>query len=156
MSAVLFICGLIHLPNLIFYRNGVYNVVGKTDLPKSLFGSAICNSTEWVVCSDCTKTQWDSLEERDRFANATDGTNLVLQNTCRGGELPQGLVSLAVLFFLVCVLLILSVYLGAREVRFDEDKVTSTDYTVIVKNPPKDAYNPDDWRDFFTQFAEKQ
>lgn len=25
-----------------------------------------------------------------------------------------------------------------------------------VKNPPKDAYNPDDWRDFFSQFAEKQ
>ena len=25
-----------------------------------------------------------------------------------------------------------------------------------MRNPPSDAYNPDDWRDFFSQFAEKQ
>jgi hypothetical protein len=28
--------------------------------------------------------------------------------------------------------------------------------TLVVRNPPKDAYNPDDWRDFFSQFADKQ
>jgi hypothetical protein len=27
---------------------------------------------------------------------------------------------------------------------------------VVVKNPPKDAYNPDDWRDFFQQFGDSQ
>jgi hypothetical protein len=35
-------------------------------------------------------------------------------------------------------------------------RITSSDYTVVVQNPPPDAFNPDEWRDFFTQFASKQ
>ena len=34
--------------------------------------------------------------------------------------------------------------------------MSASDYTVIVKNPPKDALDPDEWRDFFTQFTERQ
>ena len=83
-------------------------------------------------------------------------TVLVQRNDCEGGRLPQGVVNLAALGFLTVIFLLLSIYLGAREVRFDEDKVTSTDYSILVKNPPKDAYDPDEWRDFFSQFAEKQ
>jgi hypothetical protein len=156
MAGVLLLCGLIHLPNLVFYRNSDYSSVGKEYLVASLRGSAICTDTEWVVCTDCSLDQWNNKEEADRFAVASDGTVLVLRNLCPGGEIPQGVVSLTVLVVLVVVLFLLSFYLGAREVRFDEDKVTSTDYSIIVKNPPKDAYDPDEWRDFFTQFAEKQ
>jgi hypothetical protein len=156
MAIVLFICGLIHLPNLIFYRNEYNGDVIKDIDVLSLFGSAVCTDVEWVVCPDCQFEQWKTPEERSRFLVANDGTKLVLHNLCPGGEVPQGVVSLVVLFFLVIVLCLLSLYLGAREVRFDEDKITCTDYSVIVKNPPKDAYDPDEWRDFFTQFAEKQ
>ena len=35
-------------------------------------------------------------------------------------------------------------------------RLTSTDYSVVVRNPPKDAYDPDLWRDFFDQFSQKQ
>jgi hypothetical protein len=35
-------------------------------------------------------------------------------------------------------------------------RLTSTDYSVTVRNPPPDAYDPDMWRDFFEQFADKQ
>jgi Cytosolic domain of 10TM putative phosphate transporter len=35
-------------------------------------------------------------------------------------------------------------------------RLTSTDYSIVVRNPPPDAYDPDEWRDFFEQFAEKQ
>jgi hypothetical protein len=156
MALVLLLAGLIHLPNLIFYRSSDYSSTAKEDLSWSLKGSAVCNTTEWVVCKDCKESEWHAFEEKDRIAFAPNGPVLVLQNLCNGGELPQGLVNLSVLFFLVVVLCLLAAYLGAREVRFDEDKLTSTDYSVIVKNPPKDAYNPDEWRDFFAQFAEKQ
>jgi hypothetical protein len=156
MALVLFVCGLIHLPNLIFYRNDYNGDVLKDVLSLSLRGSAVCTDTDWVVCSDCRANQWGSAEERNRYQIADDGTILVLHNLCPGGEVPQGVVSLVVLAFLVVVLVLLSLYLGAREVRFDEDKITCTDYSVIVKNPPKDAYDPDEWRDFFSQFAEKQ
>lgn len=35
-------------------------------------------------------------------------------------------------------------------------RITSSDYTVLVQNPPPDAFDPDEWRDFFSQFALKQ
>jgi hypothetical protein len=158
MALVLFICGCIHLPNLIFYRNSDY--IGESSKANltiwSIRGSAVCTNTSWVVCSDCTGEQWNNNEEQDRFRVTDDNITLVLKNFCPGGEIPQGAVNLVVLFFLIVVLFLLSIYLGEREIRFDEDKITATDYSVIVKNPPSDAYDPDEWRDFFTQFAEKQ
>lgn len=33
--------------------------------------------------------------------------------------------------------------------------MTATDYSVLVANPPPDAIDPDEWRDFFNQFADK-
>lgn len=33
-------------------------------------------------------------------------------------------------------------------------RLTATDYSVLVANPPPDAINPDEWRDFFGQFAD--
>jgi hypothetical protein len=47
-------------------------------------------------------------------------------------------------------------YLSKLEVRFDEDNTSAPDYTLIVKNPPADAYDPDEWRDFFEKYASKQ
>ena len=37
-------------------------------------------------------------------------------------------------------------FLGKKEVRFDEDKTTAADYTIIIHNPPPEAVDPDDWR----------
>ena len=155
MALVLFVAGLIHLPNLIFYRSQEYSVDSK-DVPWSLRGSAVCTTTEWVACLDCTEEQWSSEDQRRGFGRSANDTALIERNACDGGSLPQGVVNLVALFFLAGVMYLLSIYLGAREVRFDEDKVTSTDYSILVKNPPKDAYDPDEWRDFFSQFADKQ
>jgi hypothetical protein len=35
-------------------------------------------------------------------------------------------------------------------------RLTAADFSVVVRNPPKDAYDPDEWREFFSQFQEKQ
>jgi Cytosolic domain of 10TM putative phosphate transporter len=35
-------------------------------------------------------------------------------------------------------------------------RITSSDYTVAVNNPPKDAFNADEWRNFFSQFTSNQ
>ena len=154
LAGILFCVGLIHLPNLMFYRTD-YSENDK-DMRWSLRGSAVCTTTEWVVCVDCTSKQWNTTDEQLRFGTTEDGTVLVERNACSTDLLPRGIVNLVGLFFLTVVFFVLSFYLRAREVRFDEDKVTSTDYSLIVKNPPKDAYDPDEWRDYFSQFAEKQ
>lgn len=159
MAAVLFLAGIIHLPNLVFYRSTDYSPAGKgpsSDLSWSLYGSAVCTTTEWVACEDCTVAEWATDAEKARIGTAANGRTVVQRLACEGGGLQQGVVNWVVLFMLTGVLFFLSIYLGAREVRFDEDKTTATDYTIVIKNPPPDAYDPHEWRDFFAQFSEKQ
>jgi hypothetical protein len=48
MAVVLLIAGLIHLPNLVFYRSSEYCSASKSDISWSLQGSAVCTSYEWV------------------------------------------------------------------------------------------------------------
>jgi hypothetical protein len=155
MAMALLVAGLIHIPNLMFYRSTDYSPAGKRQgsIPTwSLYGSAVCTTYEWVACTDCAGRSWTT-----GWANYTaDGSLLIRRSACNGGNFQQGLVNWSVLLLLTGVLVFLAIYLGAREVRTDEDQVTATDYTVVVKNPPPDAYDPDEWRDYFAQFAEKQ
>lgn len=125
MAVVLFIAGLCHLPNQIFYRTG-YNPKPKEINGISLLGSAICTSSEWVACEDCVVDDWSTIDEKVRFAEVQDGNGtiaLLERLTCNWGELSHGLVNWGVLFLLTGTLVLLAIYLGAREVRFDEDKV---------------------------------
>jgi hypothetical protein len=179
MAGVLFAAGLLHIPNLRFFRSKEYSPAGKgpkNGLNWSLYGSAVCTTREWVACANCTAKEWSSPVEEQRFGNYTaDSTILIERSDCNVDSLlEQGIVNWVVLFVLTLVLIVLAIYLGAREVRFDEDKVTATDCkyhyktvspislsspssdSVVIKNPPPDAYDPDEWRDFFAQFAEKQ
>lgn len=68
----------------------------------------------------------------------------------------QAIILFATFLFLVISMTFLSCYLNAREVLSDESKLTASDYSVLVRNPPPNAYDPDEWRTFFQQFAHKQ
>jgi hypothetical protein len=86
----------------------------------------VCTTFDWVVCENCTASEWSSGEEKDRFgiASNADGTNttLVLKNGCDGAQFEQGIVNWLTLLLLIIAAFLMSVYLRAREVRFDEDK----------------------------------
>ena len=149
------------LPNLLYFSGKVYSDGQSGIRSFSLKGSAICTIGEWVVCTTCTWTDFNNLEERDRFANSTDSvtgevTTLVLRNACDRPGFREGIVNYAGLIFLIACFLLFGVYQRKRERLFDESKQTATDYSVVVNNPPPDAYDCDEWRDFFTQFADKQ
>ena len=120
----------------------------------ALEGSAVCTLTYWAVCDDCPEEKFLG-EAAERYAEAEDRTILVLRNACRFG-LEQGVINWATWLFFFLFLAGMSMYLRAREIRFDEDKLTSSDYSVLVKNPPPDALDPEEWRDYFAQFSEKQ
>jgi hypothetical protein len=126
MAGFLLIAGLINLPNILFYASKDYSENGKDHLSFSLKTSMICTTFDWAVCEDCTPNEWNSNEEKDRFGIAQngDGTNttLVLKNGCDGGQFEQGIVNWATLLLLIIGASLMSVYLRAREVRFDEDK----------------------------------
>jgi hypothetical protein len=82
------------------------------------------------VCADCATSQYKtrrSADDRNRIGWAIHpvtglNTTLVERTDCQGGNLPQGSVNWACLLFLLGSMILVHKYLGAREVRFDEDK----------------------------------
>jgi hypothetical protein len=124
MSGILLFAALINIPTILFYASTDYSPNGKDQLTFSLQGSAICTTYVWVVCqlNQCPADLF--LTER-RLATrgvAEDGTVLVLRNGCDGGQLPQGMTNWTTLLLLILLVSLASIYLRAREVRFNEDK----------------------------------
>lgn len=154
-AALMFVCGLINLPAMLYYASDEYNGDSVQDYQPSLKASAVCNNTEWVACTDCTESDWQPDTSRMRFGTSEAGerTTLVLRNSCNGASAAIGYTNFATLAFVLVAVGLFSYYLRAREIRFDEDKVTTTDYSVVVQNPPPDAIDPEVWRDFFSKFA---
>lgn len=72
-----------------------------------------------------------------------------LRNNCDGGTRRQGFVNYASLFALIVGALMIYIKNNRLEVQFDEDEQTAQDYSILVKNPPEDAYDPEEWKKFF-------
>lgn len=152
MLCIMFLlAGLANITNIHYYAQ---KYSGEKNRGWALEGSAVCTLEYWAVCDDCPEEMFQG-EAAKRLAEAEDGTILVQRNACRFG-LEQGIINWATWLFFFVFLAGMSMYLRAREIRFDEDKLTSSDYSVLVKNPPADALDPEEWRDFFEQFSEKQ
>ncbi|CAB9497647.1 protease [Seminavis robusta] len=155
LSLMFLVCAILNIPNMMYYASPTYST-GKEHLPWSLRASAICTRTKWVVCADCTADHWSWAEEGSTFATAPDGTVLVQRNDCGGRMIMDGILDYATFVFVAVFMTLLAVYMHAREICFDEDRLTADDYTIEVLNPPPDANDPVEWRDFFTEFALKQ
>ena len=152
MAVILIVAGFISLPNLLYFSGSEYSD-GQHDLQATtLAGTAICTLKDWVVCTDCTKDDYDGIPVPDTTTNAM----LVLRNGCGRPGLTEGIVNYASLIFLMICFLLFGLYQRKREILFDESKQTATDYSVVVRNPPPDAYDCEKWRDFFSQFAAKE
>lgn len=129
-ALVMLIAGIINISSINYYGSSKYNGDASLDsLAMPLRGSAVCLDTEWVVCEDCTLDDWN--QDKRRFATSGD-TILVLRNLCKGAELENSISNLTTLFFLLITVGIFSYYLRLREIRFDEDKVTTTDCKYYV------------------------
>lgn len=152
---LMLVCGLINIPAIMFYSSDKYNGDAPQDYAMVLRGSAVCNNTQWVVCTDCEFSDWsrDLGRIATGFSATGENATLVLRNLCGGATKEIGFTNFATIIFVLISLTVFSYYLHAREVRFDEDKVTTTDYSIVVDNPPPDALDTDQWRNFFSQFA---
>jgi len=159
-AITMFVCGCINIPSIIYFGSAAYNEGTEGGVSALKRSSAVCTNVEWVVCSTCKQNDWNSspntAPERFIRANGPDDvlTNLVLKNRCSFEEFSLGWPNLITLGFVLISVSIFSIYLRAREVRFDEDKVTTADYSLCVVNPPPDAKDPDEWRDFFEKYTE--
>lgn len=167
VGIIFFSAGIINIANMIYYASDEYDINDDRSsvikLMMLLHLSAICTDREWVLCSEGCDTHpkwWDTIFTDQYYGtaiNSDDGEEVVLINrtTCLPAEFEQGIVNYGTMLFLLLSLSIFFWYLGKREVRFDEDNTIAPDYSIVVNNPPPDAVDPDEWKDFFEKFADK-
>jgi hypothetical protein len=157
LSYIMLFAGIMSLPNLYFYGSDEYNAVNEFSWFQALRSSAVCTDHDWEACPTCTLSQWDyfpSTSERYAEAKTDDGTTLKFTkiNNCyitRGA----GVVAYVTMLFVCLALYVLAKVSRYKEVKFDEASRTTTDYSVEVVNPPKDAKDVDEWKEFFAQFG---
>lgn len=159
---IFILVGSLNIYNMIYFSSTKYDPGTETvPLLQMLKYSAVCTDREWVVCSEgCDeKNSWDSIFTNNYYGTATDenGDMVVLINktTCDMAEFIPGMVSYGTLLLLILCMSLYIWYLKKREIRFEEDNSSAADYSVVVHNPPPDALDPDEWRDFFDKFADK-
>ena len=172
-----FLAGLLNIPNILYFMSDEYtnlnNVSTNPDSgimvrwPKKIWarGSGGCPNQQWVPCPDCTvddPSVWitDGLDPT-RFANGTldAGTNdsgltpsflvFALRNNCQINTTQTGFINYATLFVLIGGICMLQLYLKGMTLLFDEDEQTAKDYSIIIRNPPGNANDPNEWRNFF-------
>jgi hypothetical protein len=75
----------------------------------------------------------------------------VRRNNCNAATLQQGMYNFATLIFVMLGILVINEYLRRHEISFDEDEQTTSDYSIVVENPPGDASDPLEWKRFFEE-----
>eukprot|EP00980_Cylindrotheca_fusiformis_P003466 scaffold774_cov75-Cylindrotheca_fusiformis.AAC.3 len=117
-------------------------------------GSAVCTQTAWVPCMDCICSSSDQGWHRTERCEVRGNLTFVVKNQCMEDDYSKlwvlGLINYAVLVFLVIsIYFALGRHLDKEAIVFDEDEQTAQDYSILIKNPPPNANDPEEWREFF-------
>ena len=162
MTVIFLLAGCLNVKNMLYYSSREYDPdrfdeeKGGFPLLPTLKYSTVCMTREWVVCLDCdeNKDSWNSIFANKYYGTATDlvtgeRTTLIQRTTCRGAEFQQGIWNLVTLILMILLIALFMWYQSRIEIRLDENKTTASDYTILVSNPPGDALDPEEWREFF-------
>ena len=172
VAVIMLITALIHIPTFLYYASSDYSSSGYTAVKTLLRGSAICTDNEWVPCPSCNAIndaddgfdlsditmRWkEELWTNNRLMKSDDGLIFGLKNTCAEGDADylyaRGIVSWVATMFIVIALLVFGEYQRKLAVEFDERNVTATDFSIEIKNPPKDAIDADEWKEYLENVA---
>ena len=103
---------------------------------------------EYVACTyiDCFLNVTDQAPYAD-----TDSVTLhfALKHRCNSPRLREGLINLLTVAVFIMGAVVIRFRQNKLVVEFDEDEQTSQDYSIVVQNPPADAHDPQEWKDFF-------
>jgi len=154
------IAGLINIPNMLYFSGPEYSDNSQNDINWYLVGSAGCNANEWVPCPDCQTQNFD--HNRRIIVQSKGGVNLpyLLKHTCGAQDdghdtgnmrFEDSLISLATTIFIVASLVIISIYQNKKEIAFHKDEQAVQDYSIVIRNPPVNATNPEEWKNFFEE-----
>ena len=154
VAFITLIAGCINLPNILYYASDDYSK-SQPGVQFLLKGSAICTEQVWVPCPSCSVD--DFAFSRSRIAGTTTVTSngglqtlvFALKNTCDGAKFRVGIVNMASLGFILLTMAALALYQRRKQVTFDEQVQTAQDYSIEISNPPADATEPEEWKEFF-------
>jgi len=148
------LAGLMSIPNMIYFAGQEYSNGPVTDEPL-LRASAICTDTDWVPCPFCSGLTRRELPY-DRLAyvyneNLQLNITFAIKNNCDGTTVISGMVNFGVVLLVLVGLFVFNRYLMKMEAIYKSDEQTAQSYTVVVRNPPDDATDADEWNSFFTK-----
>ena len=154
VALITLIAGCISMPNILYYASDEYSS-RQPGVNFLLKGSAICTEQVWVPCPTCTLDDFDRA--RSRVAGTVtalpDGglqtLIFALKNTCDGATFQVGIINMATLGFILLAIAALSLYQRRKQIIFDEQEQTAQDYSIEISNPPGDATEPEEWKEFF-------
>lgn len=155
LAIVLLLAGCLNIPNLMFYNSDLYNHDEEGGVPNVLQRSAICTDHHWAACPTCSRDDWDYFPRTfDRYAETEDGQlKFIKTNLCHFGYWLGFWNWLSIVFIAIALYVVCFHIIKRREVAYDEEEQTSSDYSIAVENPPKDAHDAEKWKDFFSQFG---
>jgi len=134
LCIVFFLLGVMNIYSMAYYRSEKYSGSTQDDLSWTMRGSAICHYSETV----CLDLACDEL-----------GTH----NLCMlsGGEGACSLLTVILMFAFLGYL----GYIQDKTVEaMDIAEQTAQDYSIVVNDPDDDAYDPDEWENFFKQWGQ--
>lgn len=156
---IMIIAGLMNIPKLFFYAGETYSNSQK-GMSWFLKGSAACNVHEFVPCAgDCLEGSPLGRGEEYRYQTIANqlGENVtfVLRNSCDGAIFRIGIANFITIVFVTLAMIGLAWYLHKLQTDFDVDEQTAQDYSITISNPPPDARDPKEWKEFFeTKFSD--
>ncbi|KAL3827557.1 hypothetical protein ACHAXA_002054 [Cyclostephanos tholiformis] len=159
VAFIALIAGCINLPNILYYASDEYSKC-QPGVQFLLKGSAICTEQVWVPCPRCSVDEF--AFSRSRIAGTTTVTSdgelqtlvFALKNACDGATVQVGIINMASLGFILLAMVALSLYQRRKQIAFDEQEQTAQDYSIEISNPPADATEPEEWKEFFeSRFA---
>jgi len=172
VAIIMMIAAIIHIPNFLYYSSSDYSNNGQSAVKTVLRGSAICTDNEWVPCPSCKLDEDvdDGFDLSDitmrwkkenwainRMVESEDGLVFGLKNTCAEGDdeylYARGIISWIGTIFIVIALLAFGEYQRKLAVEFDERNITATDFSIELKNPPKDAVDANEWKAYLENVA---
>lgn len=71
------------------------------------------------------------------------------RSNCNGATAQQGFINYASLFFMFLGTIYIHYKQDKLLVELDDDEQTAQDYSIQIMNPPKNAVDPKEWKDFF-------
>jgi hypothetical protein len=149
---------LVSIPSMLHYTSDGYsNGTSARFEGTVLYGSAVCNNSIAVNAFINRSVYEQFMAGSDTFASFHGSNPLLLQTTvhkaCYLGD-AQLTTSACVVAILLLTYTTFFVMFKRFLIKVDEMQQTPSDYSIMIDDPPLDAYDPKEWIGYFGRFGE--